>query len=180
MTDTLTLTDLVRGGGAIELTVTAHTSNLDIETMILDAQREQANAVHACLAEQVASWRRALYEMREELGGDPAPEPHPSTSPPCPMPGRMRAWETADAVWLGWIAPGKLMDLDQMEAQRVPVSATDTDDQLAAVAERWLTGEGAPPPGTVEWVLPQLAAHRDRLAERASVRGRGGRSARPR
>ncbi|WP_435594766.1 hypothetical protein [Tsukamurella tyrosinosolvens] len=166
MTETETLTDLIPGGGTVELTVTAHTSNLDIETMILAAQREQANAVHARLAEQVASWRRALYEMREELGGDPAPEPHPCALPPCPMPGgRMRTWETADGVWLGWIAPERPMNLDQMEALRVPVSATDTDADLEVAAQRWLTGYGCPPEGTVEWILPQLRAQRDRLAD---------------
>lgn len=164
MTDTRTLTDLVRGGGTVELTVTARTSNLDIETMVIDAQREQAAVVHERLAEQVASWRRELYAMRAELGGAPVPEPHPSMSPPSPMPGRIRAWETTDAVWLGWIAPGKPMDLDQMEAQRVPVSATDTDEDLEAAAERWLTGYGCPPRGTIEWITPQLRQHRDQLA----------------
>lgn len=52
-----------------------------------------------------------------------------------------------------------------MEAQRIPVSATDSDADLAAAAERWLTGSGCPPEGTVDWVLPQLIAHRDRLAD---------------
>ncbi len=34
MTETRTLTDLVPGGGTVELTVTARTSNLDIESTI--------------------------------------------------------------------------------------------------------------------------------------------------
>lgn len=165
MTDTKTLTDLIPGGGTVSLTVTAHTSSLDIETMVLDAQREQETVVHNRLAEQVQAWRRSLYAMRAELGGDPAPEPHTSILPPCPMPGRMRCWETADALWLGWIAPGRPLDLDNVEAQRIPVSATDTDEQLAAAAERWLTGYGCPPAGTVDWILPQLRRHRDRLAD---------------
>ncbi|AUN38662.1 hypothetical protein [Tsukamurella tyrosinosolvens] len=101
MTDTKTLTDLIPGGGTVSLTVTAHTSNLDIESMVLAAEREQATVVHGRLAEQFASWRRSLYAMREQLGGEPAPEPDPSTLPPAPMPGRMRCWETDDAVWLG-------------------------------------------------------------------------------
>lgn len=168
MTDTRTLTDLIPGGGTISLTVSAASTNVDIESSVLAAQREQAAVVHERLAEQFQSWRRALYEMREELGGDPAPEPHPSTSPPCPMPGRMRCWETADALWLGWIAPGRPTDLDNVEAQRVPVSATDTDADLEAAAERWLTGYGCPPAGTVEWILPQLRTHRDRLADALS------------
>lgn len=92
MTDTKTLTDLIPGGGTVELTVTARTSNLDIESTILAAQRKQATVVHNRLAEQVASWRRSLYEMRAELGGEPAPESHTSTLPPVPMPGRMRCW----------------------------------------------------------------------------------------
>lgn len=165
MTETRTLTDLIPGGGTVELTVTARTSNLDIETMVIDAQREQAALVHARLVEQVASWRRALYSMREELGGAPAPAPHPSTSPPSPMPGRMRRWETDDAVWVQWIPAGEPPDLDHAVAQRFPVSATDSDEQLAAAAGRWLTGDGAPPGGTIEWVLPQLIAHRNRLAD---------------
>ncbi|MCA0159109.1 hypothetical protein LB823_23155 [Tsukamurella sp. M9C] len=121
MTESRTLTDLIPGGGTVALTVTASTSNLDIETMVLDAQREQANAVHALLAEQFAFWRRALYEMREQLGGDPAPAAHPSSLAPNPMPGRMRTWDTDDAVWLQFIAPGRAMDLDNAEAVRVPV-----------------------------------------------------------
>ncbi|MBS4104280.1 hypothetical protein [Tsukamurella paurometabola] len=165
MTESKTLTDIIPGGGTIEMSVTAETTNLEIETMVLSVSRFHADAVHGRLAEQFASWRRSLYEMRAELGGAAAPEPHASTVPPCPMPGRMRCWGTADAVWLGWIAPGRPLDLDNVEAQRIPVSATDTDEQLAAVAERWLTGSGCPPEGTVEWVLPQLRAHRDRLAD---------------
>lgn len=165
MTETKTLTDLVPGGTTVAFTVTANSTNIEIESMVLATQREQADAVHARLAEQFASWRRALYGMREQLGGDPEPEPHPSSLPPCPMPGRMRTWVTADAVWLGWIAPGKPMDLDQMEARRVPVRATDTDEDLVAAAERWLTGYGCPPEGTVAYVLPQLRRHRDRLAD---------------
>ncbi|NMD56553.1 MULTISPECIES: hypothetical protein [Tsukamurella] len=164
MTDTKTLTDLVRGGGTVSLTVTATSTNLDVEEMVLAAQQEQATVVHNRLAEQVASWRRELYAMRAELGGEPAPQPRPSSPPLCPMPGRMRVRETLDAVWLGWIAPGKPMDLDNVEAVRVPVSATDTDEQLAATAEQWLTGYGCPPSGTVEWITPQLRQHRDQLA----------------
>ncbi|BDD82312.1 hypothetical protein TPB0596_20750 [Tsukamurella pulmonis] len=166
MTDTKIVTDFVPGGGTVALTVTAASTNLDIEEMVLAAQREQATAVHARLAEQFASWRRELYEMREQLGGEPAPEPHVGVLPPCPMPsGRMRTWETADAVWLQWIPVGEPLDLDHAVAQRVPVSATDTDEQLAAAAERWLTGYGCPPAGTVDWILPQLRRHRDRLAD---------------
>ncbi|KXP12701.1 hypothetical protein AXK57_00115 [Tsukamurella pulmonis] len=165
MTETRTLTDLVPGGGTVSLTVTARTSSLDIETMVLDAQREQATVVHNRLAEQVSSWRRALYEMRERLGGEPAPEPDSSSLPPCPMPGRMRALETADAVWLQWVPVGEPLDLDHAVAQRFSVSATDTDEQLAAAAQRWLTGSGCPPEGTVDWILPQLRAWRDRLAD---------------
>lgn len=165
MTETRTLTDLVPGGGTVELTVSARTSNLDIESTILAAQRKQAETVYRKLAEQFASWQREMYAMRAELGGEPAPEPHVSSRPPCPMPGRMRCWETDDAVWLGWIAPGRGMDLDNVEAVRVPVSATDTDADLEAAAERWLTGYGCPPAGTVEWVLPQLRAQRDQLAD---------------
>lgn len=100
MTETRTLTDLVRGGGTVSFTVTAHTSSLDVEEMVLAAQREQATAVHNRMAEQVASWRHSLYEMRADLGGEPAPEPDSSTLPPVPMPGRMRCWETRDAVWV--------------------------------------------------------------------------------
>ncbi len=165
MTETRTLTDLVRGGGTVSLTVTAHTSSLDIETMVLAAQREQATVVHNRLAERVASWRRELYAMRAELGGEPAPQPRPSSLPPCPMPGRIRAWEITDAVWVQWVPEGEQFDLDHSVAQRVPVSATDTDEDLEAAAQRWLTGYGAPPEGTVEWMLPQLIAHRDRLAD---------------
>ncbi|GAA4676608.1 hypothetical protein [Gordonia humi] len=165
MTDTKTLTDLIPGGGTVELTVTARTSNLDIESTILAAQRKQATVVHNRLAEQVASWRRSLYEMRAELGGEPAPESHTSTLPPVPMPGRMRCWETSDAVWLQWVPVGETLDLDHAVAQRIPVNATDTDADLEAAAQRWLTGYGCPPSGTIEWVLPQLRTHRDRLAD---------------
>ncbi|MGX9294428.1 hypothetical protein [Tsukamurella paurometabola] len=166
MTGTRTLTDLVPGGGTVSLTVTARTSNLDIESTILAAQRKQATVVHKRLAEQVASWRRERYTMRADLGGEPAPESHTSTLPPVPMPGgRMRTWETADAVWLQWIPVGEPLDLDHAVAQRVPVSANDTAEQLVAAAERWLTGYGCPPAGTAEWVIPQLRRHRDRLAD---------------
>ncbi|MFD9829060.1 hypothetical protein ACFWXB_16430 [Tsukamurella tyrosinosolvens] len=172
MTETRTLTDLVRGGTTVAFTVTAHTSSLDIETKVLAAQREQATLVHARLAEQVATWRRELYAMREQLGGEPAPEPHASTLPPCPMPGgRMRTWETADAVWLQWIPVGEPLDLDHAVAQRVPVSANDTAEDLEAAAERWLTGYGCPPTGTVAWILPQLRTHRDRLADALGSNG---------
>lgn len=51
MTDTKILTDFVRGGTTVEFTVTADTSSLDIESMVLDAQREQATLVHERLAE---------------------------------------------------------------------------------------------------------------------------------
>lgn len=160
-----TLTDVVPGGGTVELSVTATATNLEIEEAVLSMSRFHANAVHAKLAEQIQSWRKKLYAMRAELGGDPAPEPHASALPPCPMPGRMRTWETADAVWLQWVAPGNELNLDNSEAQRVPVSATDSDADLAAAAERWLTGYGGPPAGTIAWIMPQLRQHRDRLAE---------------
>ncbi|MGC5024390.1 hypothetical protein ACLQ3K_06495 [Tsukamurella sp. DT100] len=163
MTEIRTLTDLFPGG-AIEFTVTAASTNFDIETMVLDAQREQATLVHARLAKQVATWRRQLYAMRAELGGKPAPETHASSQPTCPMPGRMRCWETANAVWLQWVPAGEPLDLDHAVAQRIPVHATDTDTDLDAAAERWLTGSGCPPEGTVDWILPQLRAWRDRLA----------------
>lgn len=81
------------------------------------------------------------------------------------MPGRMRAWETDDAVWLQWVPVGEPLDLDHAFAQRIPVHANDTDEHLAAAAERWLTGHGAPPEGTVAWILLQLRAQRDRLAD---------------
>ncbi|KXP08732.1 VOC family protein [Tsukamurella pseudospumae] len=165
MTEERTFTDSVPGGGTVELGVTAEATNLEIEDTVLSISRFQADAVHAKLAEQTARWRERLYEMREELGGDPAPEPHASALPPCPMPGRMRAWETADAVWLQWVAPGRELNLDQAEAVRVPVSATDSDEDLVKAANRWLTGYGCPPAGTVAWMLPQLRRHRDRLAE---------------
>lgn len=45
------------------------------------------------------------------------------------------------------------------------MNATDTDADLEAAAQRWLTGYGCPPSGTIEWVLPQLRTHRDRLAD---------------
>ncbi|MGC5026341.1 hypothetical protein ACLQ3K_16445 [Tsukamurella sp. DT100] len=165
MTGTRTLTDLIPGGSAVEFTITADTNSLNIESMVLDAQREQATLVHARLAKQVATWRRELYAMRAELGGKPAPETGASSQPTCPMPGRMRCWGTADAVWLQWIPAGQPLDLDHAVAQRIQVHGTDTDEYLAAAAERWLTGYGAPPAGTVDWILPQLIAWRDRLAE---------------
>ncbi|WP_158636209.1 hypothetical protein, partial [Tsukamurella sputi] len=112
MSETRTLTDLVRGGGTVELTVSAASTDLDIESTILAAQREQAALVHKRLAEQVQSWRRELYAMRADLGGKPAPETHARSQPTCPMPGRMRTWETADAVWLQWVPVGEPLDLD--------------------------------------------------------------------
>lgn len=45
------------------------------------------------------------------------------------------------------------------------MNATDTDADLEVAAERWLTGYGCPPEGTVAWILPQFIAHRDRLAD---------------
>lgn len=154
MTETRTLTGTAPGGGTADLGVTATATDAEIERMVQTSAR--------FLTE---SWRRQLYAMRAELGGEPAPAPHASSLPPCPMPGRMRAWETADALWLQWIPGGDPLDLDHAVAQRIPVSATDSDEQLAAAAERWLTGDGAPPEGTIEWVLPQLIAHRNRLAD---------------
>lgn len=161
----LTLTDTVPGGGAVELSVTAAATNLEIEEMVLSVGRFHANAVHEKLAGQIQSWRERLYAMRAELGGESAPESHAGTLPPPPMPGRMRVWEMPDAVWLQWIAAGKELSLDNVEMQRIPVSATDSDADLAAAAARWLTGYGCPPAGTVEWMLPQLRRHRDRLVE---------------
>lgn len=85
-----TFTDTVPGGGAVDLGVTATATNLEIESMVLSVSRFHADAVHAQLAEQTARWRERLYEIREELGGEPAPEPHASDLSPSPMPGRMR------------------------------------------------------------------------------------------
>lgn len=45
MTDTKILTDLVRGGDTVEFAVTARRgTNIDIETVLLDAQRKQVTA----------------------------------------------------------------------------------------------------------------------------------------
>lgn len=167
MTEERTLTDTVPGGGTVDLGVTATATNLEIESMVQSMSRFHANAVHAQLAEQTARWRERLYEMREELGGEPAPEPRASDLPRCPMPGRMRTWTAPDGLWVMFVSPGRSLDLDQVEMVRVPVSAIDTDADLEAAAERWLTGYGCPPEGTVAWMLPQLRQHRNRLAENA-------------
>lgn len=171
----------VEGGGAapaaanhrwMPMVVTAETTDIDIAALVAEAVDRRTASEYRDVEVQMLSrrtgWRQRLQQYRHQLGGPPPTPmvvPRPSAAPPCPTPGRIRAWEAADALWLCWIAPGRPMGLDQMEAQRIPVSATDTDEQLAAAAQRWLTGDGAPPEGTIEWVLPQLIAHRDRLAD---------------
>lgn len=149
-----TLIDTVPGGGTVELGVTATATNTEIEEMVLSVSRFHANAVHAQLAEQTARWRERLYAMRAEIGGEPAPEPHASDLPPSPMPGRMRYWPADGGVWLQWVAPGKEMNLDNSEAQRVPVSATDTDADLEASAEKWLTAGRCGHPRSLENSCP--------------------------
>ena len=167
MTDEQTFTDTVPGDGTVDLGVTATATNTEIESMVQAMSRFHANEVHAKLAAQFQSWRERLYQIRAELGGEPAPEPHASALPPSPMPGRMRTFTAPDGLWVMFVSPGRPLDLDQVEMVRVPVSATDSDADLANAANRWLTGYGCPPVGTAAWVLPQLRAHRDRLAEDA-------------
>ncbi|KXP08819.1 VOC family protein [Tsukamurella pseudospumae] len=156
----------------IPLTVTSETSDAEIEALVAEAVARRAADQHREVEVEGVRWRtrwrRELELLRHELGG---PEPAPVVAgdavagPPCPMPGRMRTWTTPEGMWLQWIDRTHPMDLDQAQAQRVPVAATDTDEKLAAAAERWLSGYGCPPAGSAKWILPQLRAYRDRLAE---------------
>lgn len=158
----------------IPITVTSETSDSEISDMVAEAVDRRAADQHRVVEVEALQWRtrwRAELERhRYELGG---PEPEPVVAgesvagPPCPMPGRMRTWETDDGVWLQWIDRTHPLDLDHAQAVRVSVRATDTDADLEAAARRWLTGYGCPPAGSAEWLLPQLRRHRDRLAEDA-------------
>ncbi|GAA1089712.1 hypothetical protein [Tsukamurella spumae] len=171
----------VEGGGAapaaanhrwLPLVVTAETTDIEIAALVAEAVDRRTASEYRDVEVQMLSRRtgrrQRLQQYRHELGGPPPTPmvaPRPSAAPPCPTPGRIRAWETTDAVWLQWVPVGEPLDLEHAVAQRVPVSATDTDADLAAAAERWLTGYGCPPEGTIEWLMPQLTAHRDRLAD---------------
>lgn len=69
MTGTRTLTDLIPGGSAVEFTITADTNSLNIESMVLDAQREQATLVHARLADARSHLFRYTWQTRPFSAG---------------------------------------------------------------------------------------------------------------
>lgn len=156
----------------IPLTVTSETSAAEIADMVAEAVARRAADQHRVVEIEAlrwrSRWRHELELFRHELGGQ-APESvvagESVAGPPCPMPGRMRTWTAPEGMWLQWVDRTHPFDLDHAQAVRVPVCATDTDADLEAAARRWLTGYGCPPEGTVAWVLPQLRAYRDRLAE---------------